>query len=48
MYQQDKNKHEEIIMQKPEITEEMIFECFAAARPCVDSRETAESFVDRL
>lgn len=33
-------------MQKPEITEEMIFECFAAARPCVNSRETAESFVD--
>ena len=33
-------------MQKPEITEDMIFECFAAATPCEDSRKTAESFVD--
>lgn len=33
-------------MQKPEITEDMIFECFAAASPCADSRDTAKSFVD--
>ena len=33
-------------MQKPEITEDMILECFAAAKPCEDSRETAESFID--
>jgi rubrerythrin len=33
-------------MQQPQITEEMIFECFAAATPCTDSRDTAESFVD--
>lgn len=33
-------------MNKPEITEQMIFQCFAAATPCSDSRETAESFVD--
>ena len=33
-------------MGKPEITEDMIFECFAAAEPCEDSRKTAESFVD--
>ncbi len=33
-------------MQKPEITEEMILDCFAAASPCEDSRKTAESFVD--
>ena len=33
-------------MEKPEITENMILECFAAATPCEDSRKTAESFVD--
>ena len=33
-------------MEKPHITESMIFECFAAAMPHADSRETAESFVD--
>ena len=33
-------------MEKPEITEDMILECFAAAQPCEDSRKTAESFVD--
>jgi rubrerythrin len=33
-------------MQKPEITEEMIFECFAAAQQSTDSAETAASFVD--
>jgi len=33
-------------MEKPEITEDMILECFAAATPCDDSRKTAESFVD--
>ena len=33
-------------MQKPEITENMILECFAAATPCDDCRKTAESFVD--
>ena len=33
-------------MGKPEITEDMILECFAAAQPCADSRKTAESFVD--
>lgn len=33
-------------MQQPEITEEMILDCFAAATPCEDSRQTAESFVD--
>ena len=33
-------------MQTPEITEDMIFECFAAARQDTDSKRTAESFVD--
>ncbi|MFV9616710.1 MAG: ferritin family protein [Gammaproteobacteria bacterium] len=33
-------------MQKPEITEDMILECFAAAIPCEDGHKTAESFVD--
>ncbi len=33
-------------MEKPQVTEEMIFECFAAATPCTDSLQTAESFVD--
>jgi len=33
-------------MQKQEITEDMILDCFAAATPCDDSRKTAESFVD--
>jgi rubrerythrin len=33
-------------MSKPEITEEMIFECFAAAQCSDESRMTAESFVD--
>lgn len=33
-------------MQQPQITEDMIFECFAAAIPSDDSYETAESFVD--
>ena len=33
-------------MQKPEITEDMILECFAAAQPCADSRGMAESFID--
>lgn len=33
-------------MNKPEITEEMILDCFAAAQPCEDSRQSAESFVD--
>lgn len=33
-------------MKKPEITEAMIFECFAAATPCEDSRKTAQSFID--
>ena len=33
-------------MSKPEITEDMIFECFAAAQQSVDSTETARSFVD--
>lgn len=33
-------------MQKPEITEEMILDCFAAATPYEDSRDTAESFID--
>ena len=33
-------------MQKQEITEEMILDCFAAATPCADSRQTAKSFVD--
>ena len=33
-------------MSKPEITEEMIFECFAAAQCSDESRTTAESFVD--
>lgn len=33
-------------MEKPQITEEMIFQCFAAATPCADSLKTAESFVD--
>mgnify|MGYP003651211751 CR=1 FL=1 len=30
-------------MKQPQITEDMIFECFAAATPSADSRETAES-----
>jgi rubrerythrin len=33
-------------MTNPEITEDMIFECFAAARQSQDMRTTAESFVD--
>ena len=33
-------------MQEPQITEDMIFECFAAASPSADSRETAASFID--
>lgn len=33
-------------MNKPDITEEMILDCFAAAQPCQDTRKTAESFVD--
>ena len=33
-------------MSKPEITEDMIFECFAAAQQSADSTETARSFVD--
>ena len=33
-------------MQKTEITEDMILQCFAAATPCEDSQKTAESFVD--
>ena len=33
-------------MGQPEITENMILECFAAATPCEDSRKTAESFID--
>ena len=33
-------------MAKTEITEEMIFECFAAAKQHKDLRQTAESFVD--
>ena len=33
-------------MSKPEITEDMIFECFAAAQQSADSTETAKSFVD--
>jgi len=33
-------------MQNKEITEDMIFECFAAATPCADSRKAAESFID--
>ena len=33
-------------MSKPEITEDMIFECFAAAQQSADSTETAQSFVD--
>ncbi|MGD2118485.1 MAG: ferritin family protein [Chromatiales bacterium] len=33
-------------MQKPEITEEMIFQCFAAAQSCETGAKTAESFVD--
>lgn len=33
-------------MQQPQITEDMIFECFAAATPCPDSRDTAASFID--
>ena len=34
------------IMKKKEITEDMIFECFAAAQQSGQSAETAESFVD--
>ncbi len=33
-------------MQKPEITEDMIFQCFAAAQQSPDGTRTAESFVD--
>ncbi len=33
-------------MPAPEITESMIFECFAAAQRCDDMDETAASFVD--
>lgn len=33
-------------MQTTEITEDMIFECFAAARQHTDGERTAESFVD--
>ncbi|MCP5300581.1 MAG: hypothetical protein H6959_07015 [Chromatiaceae bacterium] len=33
-------------MGKPEITEEMIFQCFAAAQQSPDATRTAESFVD--
>ena len=33
-------------MSMPEITEEMIFECFAAARESEDMHKTASSFVD--
>jgi rubrerythrin len=33
-------------MPKTEITEEMIFQCFAAARQAEDRAETAESFID--
>ena len=33
-------------MNKPEITEEMIFACFAAARQDSRMHQTAESFVD--
>lgn len=33
-------------MSQPEITEEMIFECFAAAKQSENSKHTAESFVD--
>ena len=33
-------------MAMPEITEEMIFECFAAAQQSADGTATAESFVD--
>jgi rubrerythrin len=33
-------------MSKPEITEDMIFACFAAAMPSDAARATAESFVD--
>ncbi len=33
-------------MSKPEITEDMIFECFAAAQQSADSAKTAQSFVD--
>ena len=33
-------------MGKPEITEEMIFECFAAAQQAPDGTQTAASFID--
>ena len=33
-------------MSKPEISESMIFECFAAARQMDDIKQTAASFVD--
>ncbi len=33
-------------MPKTEITEDMIFQCFAAARQAEDRAETAESFID--
>ncbi len=33
-------------MSRPEITEDMIFQCFAAAQQSADSTKTAQSFVD--
>jgi rubrerythrin len=33
-------------MEKTEITESMIFECFAAAQQCAEGAQTAASFVD--
>ena len=33
-------------MERPEITEEMIFQCFAAAQQDTDQNKTAASFVD--
>ena len=33
-------------MSKPEISESMIFECFAAARQMDDIKQTAAAFVD--
>jgi len=33
-------------MEKPEITEDMIYQCFAAAQECDDLAKTAASFVD--
>lgn len=35
-----------VTMQTKEITEEMIFQCFAAARQSEQADQTAESFVD--